>query len=170
MCGRISSSDHAQRTQETLCGHESQPDLVTWQDGWLTRKGYLARWRHLVAKDTPAALAGLLYLGYKPEGELGVLFSVSKPRRAERKDNALSRSLVQARLPEYHESVSRDVSVVGSGLWRALLWCAALPCAGMPVESDSVDVSVSFVQTVAAVCKWSGVIGSARVGLLPCTR
>ena len=84
------------------------------QDGWLTRRGFLARWRHLTARDTPAALAGLLYLGYKPEGELGILFSLSKPRRAERKEGRLSRSLVQA-----------CPAVRMIGCWRCWLWAPA---------------------------------------------
>ena len=96
--------------------------MLLLQDGWLTRKGFLARWRHLVARDTPAALAGLLYLGYKPEGELGVLFSVSKPRRAERKDGALSRSFVQVQLCCMAQCWS------GGCLWPPELWLDR--CAG----------------------------------------
>ena len=119
--------------------------LLLLQDGWLTRRGFLARWRHLVARDTPAALAGLLYLGYKPEGELGVLFSVSKPRRAERKDNALSRSFVQVLLclagrPELAGACGRgrggggaQAPRLGAGLLCCSGWQAAHGCRGLVV-------------------------------------
>ncbi|KAK9829241.1 hypothetical protein WJX72_004718 [[Myrmecia] bisecta] len=54
--------------------------------GWLTLPGYLAKWRYTTAVSPRTTLAYIYYLG--SEANASEFFSISKPRKQERKDPA----------------------------------------------------------------------------------
>jgi len=64
--------------------------------GGLSRKAYLLQWSYKAAVHPQAALEHMLLLGYR--GEASALFSVSVPRRQERKPEAARRSVYQVKL------------------------------------------------------------------------
>lgn len=63
------------------------------EEASLTLQGFLAKWAFTTATDPARVLAYARYLGF--EGPAAPLFSISKPRRQERKAEQLQRSVVQ---------------------------------------------------------------------------
>ena len=61
----------------------------------LSRQAYLLQWAYKAATHPQAALEHMLLLGYR--GEPSALFSVSAPRRQERKPEAAKRGTFQVR-------------------------------------------------------------------------
>jgi Ras family protein T1 len=64
--------------------------------GALTLSGFLAKWAYTTAVNPRHTLAYLLYLGY--EGDPNQLFSISRPRRQERKGDLPARSIYRVRV------------------------------------------------------------------------
>lgn len=81
-------------------------------DGSLTLQGFLAKWAYTTATKPVETLAYLRYLGYR--GSAASMFTISRPRRQERKQEQIQRSVLQV------------VLISAGGL--------ALPQVGMDIE------------------------------------
>ena len=61
----------------------------------ISKQAYLLQWVYKAARHPPAALEHILLLGFR--GEVSALFSMSAPRRQERKPEVARRSVFQVR-------------------------------------------------------------------------
>ncbi len=59
----------------------------------LTLQGFLSKWAYTTAANPVETLAYLRYLGYR--GSAATFFTISKPRKQERKQEQIQRSVLQ---------------------------------------------------------------------------
>jgi len=89
--------EHTRRPWE---GEEFKRLLVAGEgrdEGALTLQGFLSKWAYTTSVDPVHTLAYLRYLGY--QGSAAGFFSISRPRRQERKQEQILRSTLRVSPP-----------------------------------------------------------------------